>query len=173
MKLETLLTSPASVVAILPGPEELPALLAVLQELALPKGAITVFGRPDAQLATGLAAALEPGHRLELLGAFLGTSLGLVGAVLLLSLPGLGPLVLAGGTGLVLAEEALLALFGLGLGGALGAQAEAEQLGEQAQQFKHALEAGRWIVLVQGSTDEVQRAWERLLPIAHIELSRA
>ena len=168
--------------------DDLPKLIRERHALGLPAGALTIFGKQDVAIAAGLtlggdrppvadpgtphqlAELVESGHHHEAKGGLLGASLGLLGGLVALALPDVGPLVFAGGAGLVLAEEALAGLVGMGLGGAIAAYTDHAHLASYEALFTRALAKGHWIVLVQGSPDELRRARAQLLhyPMAHL-----
>src|SRR4051812_45741882 len=98
----------SGLIAIPTTQDELAATVHDLHVLGLPSDAITVIGRQAdtptkrSEAAKQLASLIEAGTEREILGASLGAALGLLGGLAILAVPGVGPLVIAGGGAAVL-----------------------------------------------------------------------
>lgn len=154
----------AGLIAIPKDAEELAATLHDLYAMGLKPDAISVIGKQEdtpharAEAAKGLAARIESGPMHELVGTTLGAALGLLGGAAALTLPGVGPAILAGGAAAVVLEGLSATALGASLGAAVAAVLDIDAAARHEELFLRELEAGRWILLVTGTPDALRRA---------------
>jgi len=151
-------------IAIPRNAEQLAAAVHDLHALGLAPGAITVVGQQEdtpharGEAARRLASLVEAGTEHEVLGATLGAALGLLGGLAVLALPGLGPVVVAGGTGALALEALSATALGAGLGTVVASLADLATAADHEALYRQQLEAGRWILVVTGTPAELRRA---------------
>lgn len=163
-------------VAILP---DMTALARALEELLLegvPPAALSVIGKDGASggdSADSLAESLDPPVVDELLGGLLGGYVGLITGAALLLVPGIGPVVIAGGVAAVVAEGIASAAAGAGIGTLLGAIFDEGHVEAHRERYHQALADGRFMLAVHGTEEEYVRAEACLMrqPIVHLDRS--
>jgi hypothetical protein len=157
-------TSRAGLIAIPKDHEDVAGIVRDLRAAGLPANAITVLGRHpgDEDDVAALARSVEPGTVNAVLGAVVGGALGLLGGIAALSLPGVGPAIVAGGTLAVAAEGTAAAVLGAEIGTTVTRRADLATVAHHEALFHRELAAGRWIVVVAGEPSELDRAGECL-----------
>lgn len=117
---------------------------------------------PDRYPADILAEEIEPKGRDEMFGMILGAVIGFVAGLVMLLIPGFGTFLIQAGPLAIAMHCLTTAAAGLGLGILLGAIND-ERVTEDHRDFYHStLNSGKWILVVTGDDDEVERATDHL-----------
>lgn len=119
---------------------------------------VGVIDGSEIEPADVLAEEIEPKGRDEMAGMAIGGTMGFVIGFAALAIPGFGGFLLAAGPFAIALHSLTTSAAGLGLGALLGAIFDERVTEEHRDLYKRQLEGGRWILVVHGENDEIERA---------------
>lgn len=163
-------------VAVFEGASTLARALEDVLAAGVPASALSVLARDGASGADTpdtLAEALDPPAVDEVLGGLLGGYVGLLSGLALMLLPGIGPVVVAGGAAAIAAETLAATAGGLGLGTLFGAIFDEDHVERHRELYRQALADGHLILAVHGTEAQYLDALRALERHAPLHLNRA